>query len=816
MQYRIKQSSKKATEIVCMFDSRKYTSKPKGTEIGVIKNRIENNKFSVYKTLNEFIEEIKSGKTCIPAGIRGEAEKNFKKIQVFMVDLDNKIDSKDVGIESNEHITLEKVKEICKKQSLTPTLIYTTFSHSKEQNRFRLVYIFEEAITDYNVAKAIPEILLEKLHDLHPDKSKKNLSDLFFAGKEIVDKSNMYYTIEKDNIQKENNEEKEQDIEEEQQIINVKIEEKEYEYKIPKLYFVTKDKMIFYETIRNGKNVVVRLSHLLVFPTAIIQNIDSGEEKIEIAVCKNNEWKKGIFPKQQVYSSIVELSNFGIPVNSGNAKAFIKYLAELEADNQETIPVIKAVTKLGWREDNQFVPFSNECQYKIDIDYKLEKWVKAYSQKGTLEEWKENIAIHRKNDLFRFILATSFSAPLLEILGQRIFVVFNWGNSRAGKTAALKVALSVWGNPEDLTCTFNTTAVGIERLAGFYNDLPLGLDEKQVNKSQSDLEKIIFMLSSGVSKIRGNKVGGVQPVNTWKTVVLATGEETISNINTTTGIQTRCLEIEGSPFNYEEKVASKMYDLITQNYGTAGKEYINLIINKYSNNKYKVLKEKWKYIKEKLEATSTNDIYSYLSAVSTVVLADLIVSKEIFEEENEEASLKMGREILNNLAKGKEIDIVEKSYEYIESWLLGHHKFFDQYKEPSEFENPRLNPEEDLVDSMVNGKSFGIYQNNIYYVHRFILQDKLEKKGFSYLKTVREFAKRGYIIPTIDKNGNILENTVQKKFRGRNVRMFAFPMKPIEQPLNKEERKKLEEEQVYKCLGHTKESYEQMQESLDI
>lgn len=816
MQYRIKQSSKKAIEIICMFDEKKYTNKPQSIEIGLIKNRIENNKFFVYKTLNEFIEEIKKGKTCIPAGIRGEADKNFKKIQVFMVDLDNKIDGKNVSAEDNEHITLEKVKEVCKKQNLVPTFIYTTFSHSKEQNRFRLVYIFEEAITDYKMAKAIPEMLLKTLRDLHPDISKKNLSDLFFAGKEIVDKSNTYYTIEKDNSKEENKEESEQDIEEEQQIVNVKIEGKEYEYKIPKLYFVTEDKMIFYETIRNGKNVVVRLSHLLVLPTAIIQNIDSGEEKIEIAVCKNNEWKKGIFPKQQVYSSIVELSNFGIPVNSGNSKAFIKYLAELEADNQETIPVIKAVTKLGWREDNQFVPFSNECRYKIDVDYKLEKWIKAYSEKGTLEEWRENIAQYRKNNLFRFILASSFSAPLLEILGQRIFVVFNWGNSRAGKTAALKAALSVWGNPEELTCTFNTTAVGIERLAGFYNDLPLGLDEKQVNKSQSDLEKIIFMLSSGISKIRGNKIGGVQPINTWKTVVLATGEETISNLNTTTGIQTRCLEIEGSPFDYDEKVASKMYDIITQNYGTAGKEYINLIINKYSNNEYKALKEKWKYIKGKLDETSANDIYSYLSAVSTVVLADLIISEEIFGEENEEDSLKMGREILNNLAKSRDIDIVEKSYEYIESWLLGHHKFFDQYKELSEFENPRLNPEEDLVDNMSNRKSFGIYQNNTYYVHRFILQDKLEKKGFSYLKTVREFAKRGYIIPTTDKTGNILESTVQKKFRGKNVRMFAFPIKQIEQPLNEEERKKLEEEQSYRCLGHTKESYEQMQESLAI
>ena len=80
---------------------------------------------------------------------------------------------------------------------------------------------------------------------------------------------------------------------------------------------------------------------------------------------------------------------------------------------------------------------------------------------------------YRKNNLFRFILASSFASVLLTPLGHRIFMVFNWGNSRAGKSAALYAALSVWGNPYDLVTTFNTTAVGIERLAGFYNDLPL-------------------------------------------------------------------------------------------------------------------------------------------------------------------------------------------------------------------------------------------------------------------------------------------------------------------------------------------------------
>ena len=79
-------------------------------------------------------------------------------------------------------------------------------------------------------------------------------------------------------------------------------------------------------------------------------------------------------------------------------------------------------------------------------------------------------------------------------------------------------------------------------------------------------------------------------------------------------------------------------------------------------------------------------------------------------------------------------------------------------------------------------------------VYVYILEDKLKSSGYSYNKTVREFAKRGYIIPKRDEQGNILENTVQKKFRGKNARMFAFPMKPVEKELSEDERKERTEE----------------------
>jgi zinc finger CHC2-family protein len=573
------------------------------------------------------------------------------------------------------------------------------------------------------------------------------------------------------------------------QLMDFKINEKEYHYKIPPPFFITNEGKIYYE----DSDKVIRLSHLLVVPLNIIQNVDTDEEKIEIALRKDGKWKTGIFYKQQVYSNIMELANFGVPVNTNNSKMFIRYFADLEAENDENIPKIKSVSKLGWR-DKYFVPFSKNCPFVIDMDYRLSKWIKAYTEKGTLREWREEINPYRQNNLFRFILASSFASVLLKPLGHRIFMVFNWGNSRAGKSAALYAALSVWGNPYDLVTTFNTTAVGIERLAGYYNDVPLGLDEKQVNKSQTELEKLVYMLSSGISKIRGNKTGGVQQINTWNTIILATGEETISNNNTTTGVQTRCLEIEGSPFDYDEKSASNIYEIVSNYYGTAGRKFIEAVTEKYSKDDYYILRRELKEIQEKLEKATNNDIRSYLTAVSLVVLADMIVEEDVMGQRADETSIKMGIEILNNLESQRDIDIVDKCYEYIKSWILSNHKSFDKYKEYFAFEDPKLETEEDVVEKTSTSKSFGIYQNNVYYVHRAILEDKLKASGYSYNKIVREFAKRGYITPKTDEQGNILENTIQKKFRGKNARMFAFPMQPVEKELEEDEKRERMEE----------------------
>lgn len=449
-------------------------------------------------------------------------------------------------------------------------------------------------------------------------------------------------------------------------------------------------------------------------------------------------------------------------------KTGFDYFYNLELLNLKNIPLIKTTDSMGWHLDNTcFVPFTDKVL--LDTESGAKNWEDAYTSNGTLKEWVEEIKDYRKNNIFRFILSSSFSAPLISILKHRIFIIYNYANSRAGKTAALHSALSVFGNPNELRLSFNTTTVGIERISSYFADLPLALDEKQVNTSKANVEQLIYMLGNGVGRIRGAKIGGIQKMNKWHNLILATGEEPLANEDTNTGVATRALEIEGSPFNYDEESASKMYEITNKQYGTAGREFINILLNKYSADNFQVLKEKFNETKSKLKKLTDNDISSYISGVAVVTLGDIIVSKEIFKEENEDLSYTMAKEILDNLNKKSEIDIIEKAYEQVSSWIIANTGNFGTiyYKE---------NYDKRKSEYLSNKSNFGLYENenNNYFLHINVLKDYLISHKYNYSKIIKEFAKRGYIIPTYNDDGTIKSTTIQKKYLNINHRMFWF------------------------------------------
>ena len=280
------------------------------------------------------------------------------------------------------------------------------------------------------------------------------------------------------------------------QYITTIINDNTYSAVVPEEFEIFKNGGIVYnEQDKDGNLKQSFVSDCPIIITSIINNLDTNEQKIEIAALINNQWKVQSFPRSVVYGKPISLSNLGLKISSSNSKLFIKYIIQFELLNKATIPVINAVSVLGWRDRTTFVPFSTEMV--VDANYQPPQILNGYTKKGSIDDWAKSIAPFRKNNIFRFVLSSSFASPLLSLMCERPFMVYLHGPSRSGKTSTLVGALSCWGDASKLITTYNTTNVGLEKLLTFNNSLPIALDERQIADSQKSIEKIIFMLASG-------------------------------------------------------------------------------------------------------------------------------------------------------------------------------------------------------------------------------------------------------------------------------------------------------------------------------
>ena len=87
-------------------------------------------------------------------------------------------------------------------------------------------------------------------------------------------------------------------------------------------------------------------------------------------------------------------------------------------------------------------------------------------EQGDYKLWLQTAETLRQSIFARAILAASFASVLLELLQNRVILIYLWHFVPQWQDGVLKFALSVWGEPLKLMGNFNSTAVGLERRAG--------------------------------------------------------------------------------------------------------------------------------------------------------------------------------------------------------------------------------------------------------------------------------------------------------------------------------------------------------------
>jgi len=209
----------------------------------------------------------------------------------------------------------------------------------------------------------------------------------------------------------------------------------------------------------------------------------------------------------------------------GNAprRNLIEYLQTVNTDERITL-----VKKLGWHNGAFLLPDEVIGNPKERLYFEQANNSSKICQKGTLEEWQENIARPcLDNHRLIFAICTAFAAPLLELTGSETAGFHFYGPSSQGKTTLLKLAASVCGSP-DYVKTWRSTDNALEATAASHSDCLLILDEI----SQCDARIIgesIYMLGNGKGKSRAND-RGLSNNNTaeWRLLFLSTGEKTLS------------------------------------------------------------------------------------------------------------------------------------------------------------------------------------------------------------------------------------------------------------------------------------------------
>ena len=398
-----------------------------------------------------------------------------------------------------------------------------------------------------------------------------------------------------------------------------------------------------------------------IMPVERLVNIDTFEEKVNLAFYKSKRWRNIIVSKEitAVASKITNLAVRGIAVTSENAKALVKYLCDIENMNLDIIPEHESVSRLGYVDEGRFSPYVDGLIFDGDAAYSnIFNAIKE--PKGDFDEWLKIAKKCRSESMAaRIMISASFASVLVQKVGNNSFVVHLWScESGTGKTVALMVAASVWGDPElgVYIQSFNSTAVGHERMAAFLNNIPMCIDELQLAKDNHGNSRAdVYQLAQGFGRTRGNKIGGVDKTPTWRNSILTTGETPIVREGSGAGAEARVIDLE---VPMRQKVISDgrgVANAVRKNYGYAGRKFIE-------NADFGRARELYKMYAEKLDKINIQVKQSGSAAI--ILAADALVSEMFFDEKPMEVS-----DIQNFLKTNNDVSLGDRGYKYICDWV---------------------------------------------------------------------------------------------------------------------------------------------------
>lgn len=341
--------------------------------------------------------------------------------------------------------------------------------------------------------------------------------------------------------------------------------------------------------------------------------IDTSERKelLEMAWQRDGRWQRRNVARAMVATprTLVELADLGLPVNAINAREVIQYLADFERVNVSSLPVVRVTSRMGWQHlaaqqdgshceflcGRHAITFTNAVhagsaeQQTIEFrgaDDGDEQLVDGFRDAGSFEAWRDAMRSLEGLPRVRVAVYAALSAAMLAIVHAYNFVLNFSGTTSQGKSTTLRIAASVWGNPDERSPsaaigTWDSTRVWIERVREIQNDLPIILDDTKRAGRPEDIAQTIYDVASGRGRGRGS-IDGVRHTGTFRTVMISSGEAPLTSFTRDGGTRARVMEMWGSPFQSSTAetgaLVTSINEAIRTNFGHAGPQFVGFLI----------------------------------------------------------------------------------------------------------------------------------------------------------------------------------------------------------------------------------------------
>lgn len=435
----------------------------------------------------------------------------------------------------------------------------------------------------------------------------------------------------------------------------------------------------FPKTIAATKNPIV--------PTKILREPNNHSVQYEVAVKAGNVWRNVIVDGRVLFDprQILVLADKGAWIE--DPKSLAKFFARIIAENDSVIPEIKFYSQPGWKgTDFKFFAYpSGSDDYfvrRAGFDYQ-----ELFAKRGDSNLWlKKFQEVTEVGDVIvKVFLGNALLAPLIRPLNLQNAQIHIEAPNNSGKSALLKFAASIYGNPLELLKTFAASPKNRIAVAAASNDLPSFFDELETlggKQAESTLSSMIYEFAEGVANQANKRDGTAREPVKFKGTRLSTAERAILKSHDQRGAYKRLVQLKVFLL-FPDDFGSELHFFAENNFGHFGKHWTDYITQRLQD----ILRAFAAAIKAFPNSgfSDSNGNFrpvepTHLKSVVASLLSFYLfeISCNLKPKFNTNAFLADVIEILSLLPTPAELDDSTRALADLQSFVAAHDKFFER------------------------------------------------------------------------------------------------------------------------------------------